>query len=120
MKQLREVEHKLLSESRECAAIISRLTINYWNTMKKKQKKIISMKSLVQKKEQTATRSAEIKESLVSIQKTIDQLQSLKQQSIEEKDKFQNELGELLSLIAVVNEQLSQQEKEKVQFEARF
>lgn len=51
---------------------------------------------------------------MTSIQKTIDELQTLKQQSLQEKDKFQNELGELLSQIAVVNEQISQLEKENV------
>ncbi|TQR20894.1 chromosome segregation protein SMC [Psychrobacillus vulpis] len=113
---LREQEHKLLSETREYAAIISRLTNQILGYDEEKTEKNNLHEDLLRKKEQTATRNAEIKESLASIQQTIDQLQMLKQQSIEEKDKFQNELGELLSLIAVVNEQVSQQEKEKVQF----
>ncbi|MGB2872113.1 MAG: chromosome segregation protein SMC, partial [Psychrobacillus psychrotolerans] len=113
-EQLRELEHKLLSESRECAAIISRLTSQLLEYDEEKTEKNHHHEGLVQKKAQTAARSKEINESLISIQKTIDELQSLKQQSLQEKDKFQNELGELLSLIAVVNEQLSQLEKEKV------
>ena len=113
-ERLRELEHKLLSETRECAAIISRLTSQLLEYEDEKTEKNHLHEDLVRKKEQTATRSVEINESLISIQKTIDQLQLLKQQSLQEKDKFQNELGELLSLIAVVNEQISQQEKEKV------
>ncbi|MEK5206541.1 chromosome segregation protein SMC [Psychrobacillus sp. FSL H8-0510] len=116
-EQLRELEHKLLSESRECAAIISRLTSQLLEYDEEKTEKNHLHEGLVQKKAQTAARSKEINESLISIQKTIDELQSLKQQSLQEKDKFQNELGELLSLIAVVNEQLSQLEKEKVLLE---
>ncbi|MEK4485148.1 chromosome segregation protein SMC [Psychrobacillus sp. FSL H8-0484] len=111
----REEEHKLLSETRECAAIISRLTNQLLEYDEVKMEKNHLHENLVLKKDQTATRSAEIKKSLASIQQTIDQLQLLKQQSIEEKDKFQNELGELLSSIAVVNEQVTQQEKEKAQ-----
>ncbi|WP_144509282.1 chromosome segregation protein SMC [Bacillus sp. FJAT-22090] len=110
-------EHKLLSETRECAAIISRLTNQLLEYDEEKTEKGQLHNNLVRKKEQTATRSAEIRESLTSIQQTIDQLQVLKQQSIEEKDKFQNELGELLSHIAVVNEQVSQHEKEKTLLE---
>lgn len=116
-EQLRELEHKLLSESRECTAIISRLTSQLLEYDEEKTEKNHLHEGLVQKKAQTAARSKEINESLISIQKTIDELQSLKQQSLQEKDKFQNELGELLSLIAVVNEQLSQLEKEKVLLE---
>ena len=113
-EQLRESEHKLLSETRECAAIISRLTSQLLEYDEEKTEKNHLHEGLVRKKEQTASRSAEINESLTSIQKTIDELQMLKQQSLQEKDKFQNELGELLSLIAVVNEQISQLEKENV------
>lgn len=113
-EQLRELEHKLLSESRECAAIISRLTSQLLEYDEEKTEKNNLHEGLVRKKEQTASRSAEINESLTSIQKTIDELQTLKQQSLQEKDKFQNELGEILSSIAVVNEQISQQDKEKV------
>ncbi|QUG41060.1 chromosome segregation protein SMC [Psychrobacillus sp. INOP01] len=113
-EQLRELEHKLLSESRECAAIISRLTSQLLEYDEEKTEKNHLHEGLVRKKEQTASRSVEINESLTSIQKTIDELQMLKQQSLQEKDKFQNELGELLSLIAVVNEQISQLEKENV------
>ncbi|WP_419961605.1 chromosome segregation protein SMC [Psychrobacillus sp. BM2] len=113
-EQLRELEHKLLSETRECAAIISRLTSQLLEYDEEKTEKNHLHEGLVRKKEQTASRSAEINESLTSIQKTIDELQILKQQSLQEKDKFQNELGELLSLIAVVNEQISQLEKENI------
>ncbi|MEK3978110.1 chromosome segregation protein SMC [Psychrobacillus sp. FSL K6-2836] len=113
-EQLRELEHKLLSESRECAAIISRLTSQLLEYDEEKTEKNHLHEGLVRKKEQTAFRSAEINKSLTSIQKTIDELQTLKQQSLQEKDKFQNELGELLSQIAVVNEQISQLEKENV------
>ena len=116
-EQLRELEHKLLSETRECAAIISRLTNQLLEYDEEKTEKNNLHAGLVRKKAQTASRSAEINESLTSIQKTIDELQTLKQQSLQEKDKFQNELGELLSLIAVVNEQISQLEKEKVHLE---
>lgn len=114
---LRVEEHKLLSETREGTAIITRLTNQLLEYDEAKTEKNHLHEDLVRKKEQTAKRSVEINESLASIQQTIDQLQLLKQQSIEEKDKFQNELGELLSQIAVVNEQVSQQEKEKVQIE---
>lgn len=114
---LRVEEHKLLSETRECTAIITRLTNQLLEYDEAKTEKNHLHEDLVRKKEQTAKRSVEINESLASIQQTIDQLQLLKQQSIEEKDKFQNELGELLSQIAVVNEQVSQQEKEKEQIE---
>ncbi|SDM54106.1 condensin subunit Smc [Psychrobacillus sp. OK028] len=113
-EQLRESEHKLLSESRECAAIISRLTSQLLEFDEEKNEKNNLHDDLVRKKEQTASRSLEINESLISIQKTIDELQLLKQQSLQQKDKFQNELGELLSLIAVINEQISQLEKENV------
>lgn len=113
-ERLRELEHKLLSESRECAAIISRLTNQLLEYDEEKTEKSHLHEGLVRKKEKTVSRSAEINESLTSIQKTIDELQTLKQQSLLEKDKFQNELGELLSLIAVVNEQISQLEKENV------
>ncbi|MFJ7824983.1 chromosome segregation protein SMC [Psychrobacillus sp. NPDC096623] len=113
-EQLRESEHKLLSESRECAAIISRLTSQLLEFDEEKTEKNHLHEDLVRKKEQTASRSLEINESLTSIQKTIDELQLLKQQSLQQKDKFQNELGELLSLIAVINEQISQLEKENV------
>ncbi len=115
---LREEELKLLSETRECAAIIARLTSQLLEYDEEKAEKSNLHVDLVGKKEKTAKRSAEIKESLVSIQQSIDQLQLLKQQSIEEKDKFQNELGALLSQIAVVNEQITQQEKERVQLES--
>jgi chromosome segregation protein len=115
---LREEELKLLSETRECAAIIARLTSQLLEYDEEKAEKSNLRVDLVGKKEKTVKRSAEIKESLVSIQLSIDQLQLLKQQSIEEKDKFQNELGALLSQIAVVNEQITQQEKEKVQLES--
>lgn len=115
---LREEELKLLSETRECAAIIARLTSQLLEYDEEKAEKSNLHVDLVGKKEKTAKRSAEIKESLVSIQQSIDQLQLLKQQSIEEKDKFQNELGALLSRIAVVNEQITQQEKERVQLES--
>lgn len=111
-EKLRETEHILLSESRECAAIISRLTNQLLEYDEEKTEKNHLHDDLIRKKEQTASRSKEINESLLSIQKTIDELQQLKQQSIQQKDKFQNELGELLSLIAVVNEQISQLEKE--------
>ena len=114
---LREEEHKLLSEDRECGAIISRLTNRLLEFDEVQTEKNNLHENLVRKKEQTAKRSAEINESLASIQKTIDQLQLLKQQSMQEKDKVQNELGELLSSIAVVNEQVTQQEKEKKQLE---
>lgn len=115
---LRGEELRLLSETRECTAIISRLTHQLLEYDEEKTEKNHLQENLVRKKEQTAIRNAEIKESLATIQQTIDQLQLLKQQSIEEKDKFQNELGELLSQIAVVNEQVSQQEKEKAQLES--
>ena len=114
-ESLREQELKYLSETRECSAIINRLSNQLLEYDEEKTEKSNLHDELVLKKEQTSSRSAEIKESLASIQKTIDELQVLKLQSIEEKDKFQNELGELLSQIAVVNEQVSQQEKEKVQ-----
>ncbi|QEY20202.1 chromosome segregation protein SMC [Psychrobacillus sp. AK 1817] len=114
---LREEEHKLLSEDRECVAIISRLTNRLLEFDEVQTEKNHLHEDLVRKKEQTAKRSAEINESLNSIQQTIDQLQLLKQQSMQEKDQVQNELGELLSSIAVVNEQVNQQDKEKKQLE---
>lgn len=114
-ENLREEELKLLSETRECTAIISRLTSQLLEYDEEKMEKGNLHDDLVRKKEQTSSRSAEIKESLATIQASIDQLQVLKLQSMEEKDKFQNELGELLSQIAVVNEQVTQQDKEKIQ-----
>ncbi|WP_313891294.1 chromosome segregation protein SMC [Psychrobacillus sp.] len=113
---LRGEEHTLLSETRECEVIISRLTNQLLEYDEEKVEKNNVHEDLVRKKEQTNSRSEEIKQLLVSIQQSIDQLQLAKQQSIEEKDKIQNELGELLSLIAVVNEQVTQLEKERLQF----
>jgi chromosome segregation protein len=115
-ENLRGEELKLLSETRECTAIISRLTAQLMEYDEEKTEKVNLQSDLVRKKEKTTYRSAEIKEALASIQSTIDELQQLKMQSIEEKDKFQNELGELLSQIAVVNEQVTQAEREKNQF----
>ncbi len=114
-ENLREEEHKLLSETRECTAILTRLSNRLLEYDEVKMEKSNLQENLVRKKEQTETRSVEIQQSLTSIQQTIDQLQLLKQRSIEEKDKFQNELGELLATIAVVNEQVTQQEKERTQ-----
>ena len=59
-EQLREEEHKLLSETRECAAIISRLTSQLLEYDEEKTEKNHFHEDLVQKKEQTASRSAEI------------------------------------------------------------
>ncbi|QFF98506.1 chromosome segregation protein SMC [Psychrobacillus glaciei] len=115
-ENLRAQELTLLSETRECAAIISRLTSQLLEYDEEKNEKVNLQSNLVRKKEKTTSRDAEIKEALATIQGTIDDLQHLKLQSIEEKDKFQNELGMLLSQIAVVNEQVTQQEREKTQF----
>ncbi|WP_391208607.1 chromosome segregation protein SMC [Psychrobacillus sp. L4] len=115
-ENLRAQELTLLSETRECAAIISRLTSQLLEYDEEKTEKVNLQSNLVRKKEKTTSRDAEIKEALATIQGTIDDLQHLKLQSIEEKDKFQNELGMLLSQIAVVNEQVTQQEREKTQF----
>ncbi|WP_391121171.1 chromosome segregation protein SMC [Psychrobacillus sp. L3] len=115
-ENLRARELTLLSETRECATIISRLTNQLLEYDEEKTEKVNLQSNLVRKKEKTTSRDAEIKEALATIQGTIDDLQHLKLQSIEEKDKFQNELGMLLSQIAVVNEQFTQQEREKTQF----
>lgn len=49
-EQLRELEHKLLSESRECAAIISRLTSQLLEYDEEKTEKNHLHEGLVQKK----------------------------------------------------------------------